>query len=195
MVRWGAQTGSEETTEAAARQLDWVCAQQDGDGWFRNCAFKPDGTPSTHSIAYTLRGLLESHSLLGRQAWLDAAVRGSGALIAKLGEAPRLLADHGSGWRTASRHACLTGTVQLGGVWLRLHELTGEERFLDAGLAAIEQGARYQHRSGSADVRGALAGSFPFWGRYAPLQHPNWATKFLADSLMLYEDATARPTA
>jgi hypothetical protein len=26
------------------------------------------------------------------------------------------------------------------------------------------------------------------WGRYAPLQYPNWATKFLADSLMLYED-------
>ena len=44
---------------------------------------------------------------------------------------------------------------------------------------------RRGHRDGPA-VR--AAGSFPVWGRYAPLQYPNWATKFLADALMLYED-------
>ena len=31
------------------------------------------------------------------------------------------------------------------------------------------------------------AGSFPIYGRYAPLQYPNWAAKFLADSLALRE--------
>ena len=33
-----------------------------------------------------------------------------------------------------------------------------------------------------------IAGSFPVWGRYAPLQYPNWAAKFLADSLMIRAD-------
>ena len=32
---------------------------------------------------------------------------------------------------------------------------------------------------------GAVPGSFPLYGRYAPLQYPNWAAKFLADSLAL----------
>jgi len=189
MVRWGLHSGSDAAIEAAARQLDWVCAQQDADGWFRNCAFKPGGTPSTHGLAYTLRGLLESHALLGRAEWLEAAVRGSEPLIRKLEELPLLVANYERGWRPAARHACLTGTVQLGGVWLRLHALTGEGRFREAGLRAVEQGAAHQQRRGSADLRGALAGSFPIWGRYAPLQYPNWATKFLADSLMLYADA------
>jgi hypothetical protein len=189
MARWGAHTGSDAAVEAASRQLDWVCAQQEADGWFRNCVFKADGTPSTHGIAYTLRGLLESHALLGNQAWLDAAVRGAAPLVEKLHELPLLVANYERGWRPAARHACLTGTVQLGGVWLRLHALTGEERFREAGLRAIEQGAAYQERGGPEAVRGALAGSFPIWGSYAPLQYPNWATKFLADSLMMYQDA------
>lgn len=189
MIRWGLHSGSGAATEAASRQLDWVCAQQDADGWFRNCVFKPDGTPSTHGIAYTLRGLLESHALLGNEAWLAAAVRGAEPLVEKLHELPLLVANYEREWRPAARHACLTGTVQLGGVWLRLHALTGEGRFREAGLRAIEQGASYQQRSGPEAVRGALPGSFPIWGRYAPLQYPNWATKFLADSLMLYQDA------
>jgi hypothetical protein len=191
MARWGLHSGSEEMIAAATRQLDWVCAQQDPNGWFRNCAFKPGGTPSTHGIAYTLRGLLESHALLGNEAWLEAAVRGSEPLIGKLDELPLLIANYERGWQPATRYACLTGTVQLGGVWLRLHALTGEERFLSAGQAAVRQGAAYQVHRGPADIRGALAGSFPVWGRYAPLQYPNWATKFLADSLMLCIDARA----
>lgn len=191
MARWGLHSGSEEMTAAAARQLDWVCAQQDPNGWFRNCAFKPGGTPSTHGIAYTLRGLLESHALLGREEWLQAAMRGSEPLMRMLDTLPLLVANYERGWQPATRYACLTGTVQLGGVWLRLHALTGEERFLEAGLKAVRQAAAYQERSGSDDRRGALPGSFPIWGRYAPLQYPNWATKFLADSLMLYLDASA----
>ena len=34
------------------------------------------------------------------------------------------------------------------------------------------------------DVRGAIAGSYPIWGRYAPLTFPNWATKFFIDALI-----------
>jgi squalene-hopene cyclase-like protein len=195
MVRWGLHTESEAMTDAAARQLDWVCEQQDADGWFRNCVFKTGGTPSTHGIAYTLRGLLESHALLGRESWLQATVRGSEALIQRLTAQPLLVANYERGWRPAATHACLTGTVQLGGVWLRLHQLTGEERFRQAGLGAIAQGVSYQQRSGPLSVRGALPGSFPIWGRYAPLQYPNWATKFLGDSLMLYQEAVAIPAA
>ena len=41
------------------------------------------------------------------------------------------------------------------------------------------------------DLRGSLPGSFPIYGRYAPLACPNWATKFLADSLMLRDRVDA----
>jgi hypothetical protein len=92
-----------------------------------------------------------------------------------------------AGWTPTARYECLTGIAQLGGVWLRLHELTGEAGFRDAGLRAIERAAARQARSGRPAIDGALPGSYPVYGRYAPLQFPNWATKFLVDSLLLRE--------
>ena len=84
--------------------------------------------------------------------------------------------------------------MQLGGVWLRLYQVTGDaalpERRPEGGRA---RGRAHQERGRWPAIDGALAGSFPVWGRYAPLQYPNWATKFLADSLMLREDCLPAP--
>jgi hypothetical protein len=188
MLRWAIQAGDEPVEAAARRQLDWVVGRQRPNGWLDDCAFKPGTHPSTHGLAYTLRGLLESYALRGEERWLRAAERTSEALVRKLEVLPRLAANYDADWRPAARHACLTGTVQLGGVWLRLFDVTGDPRWLNAGLKAVEQAAARQERGSWAQIKGALAGSFPVWGRYAPFQYPNWATKFLADALMLYDD-------
>jgi uncharacterized protein YyaL (SSP411 family) len=187
MLRLARVSGRESLRDAACRQLDWVIAQQRPSGWFDNCAFKPGGEPSTHGVAYTLRGLLEAYELVGESAYLDAALRASEALIRKLEVLGRLPATYDESWNPTSGYECVTGTVQLGGVWLRLFQITADGRYLNAGLKAVEQAARRQYRGRVAAARGALPGSFPVYGRYAPMQFPNWATKFLADSLMLRE--------
>jgi uncharacterized protein YyaL (SSP411 family) len=185
LVRLARLDGDDRFEATARRKLDWVASRQRPNGWFDDCIFKPGMLPSTHSIAYTLRGLLESSFLLGEPGYLEAARRGSERLLATLDRLGRLPATYDSDWRPRARYACLTGTAQLGGVWLRLYQATGERRFLDAGLRAIEMAAAHQVRAGSRDVRGALAGSSPIFGAYAPLQFPNWATKFLVDALSL----------
>jgi hypothetical protein len=192
MLRYARLTGASDVHEAGRRQLDWTVAQQQPNGWFHRCAFKPGMSPNTHGIAYTLRGLLEAHEMTGEHAWLRAVEQTSEVLIRKLELLPRLAADYDDEWRPVGSHSCLTGTAQLGGVWLRLYAVTRDARWLNAGLKAVEQAAGLQERDGSPEVRGALAGSFPIWGRYAPLQYPNWATRFLAESLMLYRDATLK---
>ncbi|HEX4364957.1 MAG TPA: hypothetical protein VHZ75_10445 [Solirubrobacteraceae bacterium] len=191
MLRWARRSGDESVEDAARRQLDWVCSRQRANGWFDDCVFKLGTTPSTHAIAYTLRGLLESHAIVSEERWLEAVVRTSEVLIRKLEVLPRLVANYDDDWKPAASHSCLTGTVQLGGVWLRLYQVTGDARWLNAGLKAVEQGAARQETGPWAATRGAIAGSFPVWGRYAPLQYPNWATKFMADSLMLHDDCLA----
>jgi hypothetical protein len=145
--------------------------------------------PSTHAIAYTLRGLLESYCLTGEERLLQAVERTAHELLPKLDEAPMLPANFDHDWTPAANYSCLTGTAQLGGVWLRLYQETGDQRWLNAGLKAVEQASARQETIRVAPIHGALAGSFPIFGRYAPLQYPNWATKFLADALMLYEDS------
>jgi hypothetical protein len=190
MLRYARHFDDTGVEEAARRQLDWTVAQQQPNGWFRHCVFKPGMTPSTHGIAYTLRGLLEASLIADEPRWRQAVERTSEVLIRKLEISPRLVADWDETWRPTASHSCLTGTAQLGGVWLRLHGATGDPRWLNAGLKAVEQAARHQETRGR-EIGGAIAGSFPVWGRYAPLQYPNWATRFLAESLMLYEDAVA----
>jgi uncharacterized protein YyaL (SSP411 family) len=187
LVRLARADGDERFAEAARRKLDWVVSRQHPNGWFDDCVFKPGMLPSTHSIAYTVRGLLESSLLLGEPVYLAAALLGSDPLLAVLDRLGRLPATYDSNWRPQAWYACLTGTAQLGGVWLRLHQATEQVRLLHAGLRAIEMAAAHQVRSGPPAVCGALAGSFPIFGGYAPLQYPNWATKFLVDSLMLRE--------
>jgi uncharacterized protein YyaL (SSP411 family) len=191
LVRLASAAGDDRYRATARRKLDWVVSRQRPNGWFDDCIFRPGMLPSTHSIAYTLRGLLESGLLLGEEGYLQAARAGSTALLDRLDARGRLPATYDCDWRPAARYECLTGTAQLGGVWLRLHQATGEARLRESGLAAIEVAAARQVRGGPPEVRGALAGSFPVFGRYAPLQYPNWAVKFLLDSLMLREAVLA----
>jgi hypothetical protein len=188
MLRWSRHSADERVEAAARRHLDWVVARQRPNGWFENCVFRAGMHPSTHGLAYTMRGLLESYAISREPPWLAAVERASEVLIRKLEVLPRLAANYDEGWRPVARHACLTGTVQLGGVWLRLYRLTEDPRWLNAGVKAVEQAAAHQEAGPWEAIHGALPGSFPVWGRYAPLQYPNWATKFLADALLLLEE-------
>jgi hypothetical protein len=188
LIRLAGATGDDAYRAAARRQLDWVLGVQQDNGWFASCNFKPGRDPNTHGIAYTLRGLLESGALLEHPPYLAAVERASEPLIERVtARGGRLPATFDAAWKPTSRYECLTGIAQLGGVWLRLFELTGTPRFRQAGLLAVERAAAAQARSGWAAIDGALPGSYPVYGRYAPLQFPNWATKFLVDSLLARE--------
>ena len=94
-------------------------------------------------------------------------------------------------WSSEAGYQCLTGSVQLGGVWMRLFQHTDDPRYLNAGLKALELGGSHQAHSRRPEVDGAIAGSFPVWGRYAPMQYPNWATRFFVESLMLRGECLA----
>jgi len=39
--------------------------------------------------------------------------------------------------------------------------------------------------SADLDIRGAIKGSQPIWGRYAPFSFPNWPAKFFVDAMVL----------
>lgn len=192
LIRLARAAGDERFESAARRKLDWVISRQRPNGWFDDCVFKAGMLPSTHSIAYTLRGLAESSFLTGEARWRDAALRGAEPLVALFERLGTLPATYDAAWRPRARYVCLTGAAQLGGVWLRLHQAAGDERSRRAGLRAVELAAAHQVRIGPREVRGALAGSSPIFGAYAPLQFPNWAAKFLVDALSLRRDVLSK---
>lgn len=185
LVRLAQVTGEERFRATAVRHLDWVLSVQQPNGWFDCCAFRPGDLPNSHGLAYTMRGLLESGALLEEPRYLEAALRTAHALAGIHRKLGRLPATYDRDWTPRARYVCVTGLAQNGGVWLRLHQRTGDDVLLQAGLAAIEQAAGFQSRGRWRATNGAVPGSFPLYGRYAPFQYPNWAAKFLADSLAL----------
>ena len=187
LLRLAAHTGEEELKTAAIRNLDWVLSTQQENGWFEWCNFRPGTLPNSHGLAYTMRGLLESAVLLGDERYLESAVRTAHAMLGVFRRLGRLPGTYERDWSPGAHWVCVTGIAQTGGVWLRLYQETGDPVLRQAGIEAVEQAAALQSRSSWRAVDGAVPGSFPIYGRYAPLQYPNWAAKFLADSLALRE--------
>jgi hypothetical protein len=75
-------------------------------------------------------------------------------------------------------------------LWLRFYGLSGDASYLEAARQAIAFVATTQDlHTSNANVRGAIAGSYPIYGRYGRFTYPNWAAKFFIDALLVLEEA------
>jgi uncharacterized protein YyaL (SSP411 family) len=170
----------------ARRNLDWVLNQQTSDGWFHNASFEGHEPPLTHTLAYTIEGLLEAGKLLANNRLIVAARLTADAL--KDRQDGYLRGNYQSGWQTKATWSCLTGNAQMAIVWLNLYKITDDISYLQAATAANEFLKRVQScTSNSPGVRGGIPGSYPIYGDYGHYLFLNWAAKFFADSLMLEE--------
>ena len=179
------QVEPDAVREAVARRnLDWAVAEQRPNGFFDHCAFRPDRAPFTHTIAYTTRGLLESGALLDDDRYRDAARRCADATLRHLRDDGYLPSSITPGGAPAATSCCLTGNCQFAIVWSLLFAATGDARYRTAVTRALDYVMSTQDlETDDADARGAVKGSQPVWGRYAPMSYPNWATKFFVDAM------------
>jgi len=187
------QTRQQVYHQSAVRNLVWAKQQQDANGWFRRCAFVEGQDPFTHTIAYTAEGLFEGGRLLGNKAYVEAAQLTADALLTRQHPDGRLASTYGSGWRETSRSSCLTGNCQVSLLWLRLYQLTGSRAYYSAAKKAIAFVGRTQNlKTSDLNVRGAIAGSWPIFGRYERFKYPNWAAKFFSDALLVLDQVGSK---
>jgi len=176
--------------------VEWTLAQQRDNGWFEHNAFFTSSDkwnlPLTHTIAYVLEGLLGAWEHLRDPRCLDAVLNTARQLLDLFDRTGTLPGEFDGAWRTQRRYSCLTGSAQVAGLWLRLHQITGESRWREAAarLNNTVKAAQVLN-SRHAGVRGGVKGSQPIFGRYTPFTYINWGAKFLADALML-EGRTSR---
>ena len=170
--------------EAAARKnLSWAHSHRNDNGWFSNAAFQPGDDPFLHTLAYTIRGLLEGSQHLDDDALFQAAKESADTLL-ELQQADGILKGAYSDDWSPSWYYCLPGNAQMGLVWYRLYELTDDRQYLLAARSTAEFLKHHQPLTGPPTVRGGLPGSHPYVGRYIFLRYPNWGAKFLADLLL-----------
>ena len=186
LLATGLIAGEARLVRAARRNLDWALTQQTACGWFATNAFVPGRSPFTHTIAYAMRGLLESGVLLSEERYLAAALKAGQGLAAVQRGDGWLAGTYVDDWIADASYACLTGVAQMSLNWTRLAQATGSDalrRNARSALEYLKTTQRLDHPDPA--VRGGIAGSAPIWGDYSRFEYPNWAAKFFADALMM----------
>ena len=187
MLEVWALTGESALRDAAEGVLNALGERRDADGFFQGMSFRPDQPAFLHTIAYTLRGFLESARLLG--AWEPHGAVADEALTRLARRADltggRIPGSFGPGWRKAGDAMCLTGNAQLALCLLIRDERAPDLRRVNTAAKLVDAVCRTQVLRGPVRaLRGGVAGSWPIWGRYMTLRYPNWAAKFHADALL-----------
>jgi rhamnogalacturonyl hydrolase YesR len=193
LVRLYKATGDERSKRTAQRNLEWALSQQTADGWFTNMEFRANEDPLTHTIAYTIEGILESGVILEDQSLIDSARRAADVMIKLQNAHGYLRGRYGRGWRESAPWSCLTGTAQMAMIWYHLYEMTGVADYFQAAQAANHHVKQRQCRGSSIPgVRGGIAGSWPIYCEYEPYRNLNWAAKFFVDGLLREDRLQAR---
>lgn len=178
----------DEMLRAAQLNLDWALQQQLANGWFKNNAFAEMEPVTTHTIGYSIRGLLESAAIVGRKEYLMAAKKAADALLLQQRHDGSLPGTFDEEWNGTSGWSCLTGNAQIGLIWFRLFDVTGEQKYLRAAKM-ISRFLKSVQSLNSLDpgIRGGIKGSHPIYGKYLSYTYPNWAAKFFVDCLLAEE--------
>ena len=172
--------------DAAVRSIEAALRQQQANGWFAHDCLTRSDAPLTHTLGYTLQGILEVGISARRDEFIDAVERSMRAVIPHIGKNGFLPGMFFADWCPATFSSCLTGSAQIAIVAYRLHEVTGTAEYREAADRLTNFLKALQVLDGEdAHINGALAGSFPLFGDYMRAGYPNWATKYLLDALML----------
>jgi uncharacterized protein YyaL (SSP411 family) len=191
LLRLASLSGRQQLADVATKNLHWVLRQQRTNGWFDSCGFH-NKLPITHVIAYTLRGLLESHLLGTSVDLLPGIVKAADALCTAIPKTPvrgiagMVPASFDENWGSADDHSCLTGNAQLACVLFLLAHISGSDRYRETAESVVHAMKRTQNiDTPFPAIRGAIAGSYPLSIGYVADGFPNWATKFFADAIMM----------
>jgi hypothetical protein len=191
----GRLLGEKTYENVALANADWTVGQQTAEGLFLNNMFQPGWNANTHGIAYVLQGLIEIYHISGRESYLAAVLRTAQRIVSVYDAKRHLASEIGENWEFLCSHLCLTGYAQLAIVFFRLYGLEGDKRYLNIGLHLLDDVAVTQDVTSLRKPHyGGIKGSHPIYGRYAPLQYPNWATKFFIDALLAKQGALNAPT-
>ncbi len=180
-------TGDQTLSAAAERALTVYERRRSANGMYSGWGFGGAQPAFTHTIAYTLRGFLESGRLLDQPERFHGPV--SETLAPFRDEAIERRGRIGGAYfddRRAQRSfVCLTGNAQLAICMMIVAEHDHDPRWIEAATALLDEVCSHHATSHVVPaLRGAVAGSAPLWGRYMRFRYPNWAAKYLCDALL-----------
>ena len=173
---------------SAIKNIAWIIREkQTENGWFADCdnTVHKNDKPILHTISYTIDGILDCGIYLENSEFIQAATQPANVLLEQFLKDGKLPGRFDENWN-GSEQLITTGCAQISIIWEKLYGLTKDEKYktgfenMNQLLVAIHQ----RNVSETKNTKGAIFGSFPLWGRYESFGCPNWASKYLMDSLL-----------
>jgi hypothetical protein len=190
LMRFALIANHQPSQIAAEKNLRWTLEQANSRGFFACCEMAGFKHPITHSIAYTLQGVLEVGLLLNSSQAVDLVLRALKELAGRQRPSGGYAGIFTPEWQEAVEWECLNGSAQLTILMYRAFEQTKNEIFLNSFEKGIQWLIANQVSAPNVkEVHGGLFGSFPIYGAYHTYSLPNSAAKYLLDALMLKKKA------
>jgi len=183
LIEAGQLSGIEEFVAAGTRNLEWVVAQQQSNGYFRYSEFKPGEDALLHTIVYVLEGFSMAFNSTGDRLWSQKFITGTKILAELANEDGLLYSQYDTAWRATNMEYCVTGLAQFAGVCFDVANITGDADYHKRGGRIVNQLCNWQQNKGR-DIQGSLQSSVPLWGYYGGMEFYNWNEKFFLDAAM-----------
>jgi uncharacterized protein YyaL (SSP411 family) len=165
--------------------INYYKAKKQTNGAIKDWAFKPNEKAFTHTIAYTMRGFLESAILLNDDEALIIAENMAKMLFLDFEKRGKLAGAYDENWSGDCRFICLTGNAQLSINAMRLFQIADNHIYKDFSIQLYNTISDAPCKIPIKGYYGGIAGSSPYWGKYQPMQMINWAAKFWLDAVLL----------
>ena len=173
--------------DAGRSVLTKIVDRVDNNGEIAGWEFAPGKPAFTHTIAYTMWGLMASAEILGEWDIFGKPAEVALDYISHKAEISngRLPGAFAQGWKAVDSYVCLTGNAQIALCLLLLDKRNPDLRYINTACKLADYVCLKQKmNSPLRGVCGGVAGSAPVWGKYMTLRYPNWAAKYHADALL-----------
>ncbi len=174
----------EATTEKMKQTLHAYLQKITPSLTIENWAFAPNERAFTHTMAYTLRGMLESAVLLKDEFTLRQTYQIINKWMDILHQHKKLAGRYDENWRGDYSFTCVTGNAQTSLLYAKAYQYSDNQQYLDISFLLFKSIAHRQWTLPIDGLNGAIPGSVPLWGAYQAFRFPNWAAKFYLDAYL-----------
>ncbi len=158
-----------------------IVSMQNKNKTFSDWSLHPGQPANTHTIAYTLRGLMECADITHDRK-VRRGVTGSARELRDQIQKSGIAGAYDLEWNGDYDYQCATGNAQLAIFFIKLYRHSGDKSFLTTIVPLLQpliksQRKRFIHK-------GAIPSSIPISGSYQRYKYTNWTQKFYCDALL-----------
>lgn len=165
--------------------LDFYIEHVNSNKSVKNWGFREGEAAFTHTIAYTIRGFLESAYLLQEEQYIITAQQIVNKVLELHHKNGKIAGRYDENWQGDYTFECVTGNAQLTIVLARLYQITNEINYKNDANHIFQRTFSQQWLVSNNNLYGAVPGSMPIWGAYQRFTFPNWAAKFYLDAYLI----------